>query len=141
MDALFCEDEDMAANVTTNDLISRWRAMTTEELSKAAGLIDDYEAYLHLYAEDRGIDMDEKLTDSNFKRVYIAVICDCVANEMTSVIESPAMSQMSQSAMGYSISGTYLNPGGGLFIRNNQLKQLGLMKQKVKQVEIYASVD
>ena len=28
------------------------------------------------------------------------------------------MTQMSESALGYSVSGTYLVPGGGLFIKN-----------------------
>lgn len=125
------------SNVTTNDLIERWRTLTTDEITKAETLIADYEAYLHTYATDKGIDLDEKLTDTNYLRVYKAVVCDCVANEMVSVIDAPAMSQMSQSALGYSISGTFLNSGGGLFIRNNQLKQLGLLKQKARQVDLY----
>lgn len=131
----------MASITTTNDLISRWRALTTDEITQAGILIADYEAYLHIFASDRGIDLDEKLTDDNYKRVFVAVVCDCVANEMASTIESPAMSQMSQSALGYSVSGTFLNPGGGLFIRNNQLKELGLLKQKIKQVNLYGSDD
>lgn len=122
---------------TTNDLISRWRTMSSDELTKAQILIDDYEAYLHLFAEDKGINLDEKLEDTNYQRVFKAVVCDCVANEMVSLIEAPAMSQMSQSGLGYSVSGTYLNPSGGLFIRNNQLKTLGLMKQKGRSVSIY----
>lgn len=127
----------MSNITTTNDLIERWRALDSSEIAKAEVLIADYEAYLHLFATDRGVDLDEKMTDDNFKRVFVAVVCDCVANEMTNTIESPAMSQMSQSALGYSVSGTFLNPGGGLFIRNNQLKQLGLLKQKLKAVNLY----
>lgn len=131
----------MASTTTTNDLILRWRALTTDELTKAQALIEDYEAFLHIYASDRGINLDEKLTDTEYKKVYVAIVCDCVANEMSSTIDTPAMSQVSQSALGYSVSGTYLNPGGGLFIRNNQLKMLGLMKQRVKAVNLYEDAD
>lgn len=121
----------------TNDLISRWRTMTSDELTKAQVLIDDYEAYLHLFAKDKGVDLDELLEDTSYKRVFTAVVCDCVANEMVSTISAPAQTQFSESGLGYSVSGTYLNPSGGLFIRNTQLKQLGLMKQKIKAVEVY----
>lgn len=129
------------AITTTNDLISRWRAMTSEEISKAEILIDDYEAELHIFALDRGINLDDKLTDDNYKRVFVAVVCSAVAEQMVNITDAPAMSQMSQSAIGYSVSGTFLNPGGGLFIRNNLLKQIGLLKQKAKAVDLYANMD
>ena len=122
---------------TTDDLIGRWRALTNDEIGKAETLIADYEAYLHIFAEGKGVDLDAKLENENYKRVFVAVVCDCVANEMVTTIDAPAMSQVSQSALGYSVSGTFLSPGGGLFIRNNQLKELGLLKQKVKQVTLY----
>ena len=126
---------------TTTDLIERWRALTSDEISKAEILIGDYEAELHIYASDRGYDLDTMLEDENYKRVFIAVVCSCVAEQMSSTEDGPAMSQFSQSALGYSVSGTYLNPGGGLFIRNNLLKQLGLLKQKIKAVTIYDDDD
>lgn len=125
------------AITTTNDLIARWRPLTSEEITKANYLIDDYEAELHLYSANKGIDIDAKLLDNNYKRIYVAVVCAAVSEQMSSVVDSPAMSQFSQSAVGYSVSGTFLNPGGGLFIRNNLLKQLGLLQQKVKAVNLY----
>lgn len=127
----------MANVTTTSDLISRWRPLTSDELTKATILIGDYEAELHIYASNRGYDLDEMLDDDNFERVFVAVVCSAVAEQMSSTEDGPAMSQFSQSALGYSVSGTYLNPGGGLFIRNNLLKQLGLLKQKIKAVNLY----
>lgn len=113
--------------------------MTADEITQATILIGDYESELHLYAKDRGVDLDAQiLADANFSRVYTAVICSAVADAMRNNTDDPVMSQMSQSALGYSVSGTFLNPGGGLFIKNNLLKQLGLMKQKVKAVTLYA---
>lgn len=129
------------AVTTTNDLIERWRPLSTDEIAKATVLIDDYEAELHIYASNRGVDLDERLDDTNYQRVFKAVVCSAVAEQMANTVDAPAMTQMSQAALGYSVSGTFLNPGGGLFIRNNLLKQLGLLRQKVKAVNLYANMD
>ena len=55
---------------------------------------------------------------------------------MTSTTNEP-MTQFSQSALGYSMSGTYLVPGGGLFIKKSELSRLGLRKQKIGTIEMY----
>jgi len=44
---------------------------------------------------------------------------------------------MSQSALGYSVSGTFLVPGGGLFIKRSELARLGLLRQRVEVIELY----
>ena len=54
---------------------------------------------------------------------------------MTSTNAEP-MIQSSQSAMGYSYSGTYLVPGGGLFIKKSELARLGLRKQRIGVIEM-----
>jgi hypothetical protein len=47
------------------------------------------------------------------------------------------MAQMSQSALGYSVSGTYLVPGGGLFIKKSELARLGLKRQKTGVIDLW----
>lgn len=47
------------------------------------------------------------------------------------------MSQMSESALGYSVSGTFLNPGGGLFIKDSELAALGLRRQKIGVISLW----
>ena len=44
---------------------------------------------------------------------------------------------MSESALGYTVSGTYLVPGGGLFIKKSELARLGLRRQRIGVREIY----
>lgn len=126
-------------SVTVDDLIARWRTLTNDESAKAETYISDVENALHVYAHDRGYNLDEMLTDSAERAdLYTAVVCDIVKREMTSSTdESPALSQSSLAVNGYSVSGTYLVPGGGLFIKNSELKLLGLMKQKSRKVELY----
>ena len=58
---------------------------------------------------------------------------------MTSTTSEP-MSQMSQSAGGYSVSGTYLIPGGGLFIKKSALARVGLKWQKLKAIDPWGYV-
>lgn len=126
-------------SVTVNDLIARWRTLTTDEISKAQTFIQDVENALHVYAYDRGYDLDEMLADPAERQgIYTAIVCDIVKREMTSYLDdSPAMSQSSVSVNGYNLQGTYLTPGGGLFIKNSELRQLGLRKQKARKVELY----
>lgn len=125
---------------TTDDVIARWRPLTAEEITQADTLLTDISNALRVYAEDKGIDFDAMLEASPARKdLTKAITCDICRREMQSLSDnSPAMSQYSQSALGYSVSGTFLSPGGGLFIKNNELKMLGLMRQKVKAVSIYA---
>lgn len=122
------------AFATVNDLIARWRPLSADEIEKAKILLEDCTNALILYGEDRGLDLVDMCDKSKARAsVAEAIVCDIVKREMVSMVdESPAMSQVSQSAGGYSVSGTFLSPGGGLFIKNYELKMLGLAKQKVK---------
>ena len=49
------------------------------------------------------------------------------------------MTQFAESALGYSVSGSYLVPGGGLFIKDSELKRLGLKKQRYGVIDIYGT--
>lgn len=49
------------------------------------------------------------------------------------------MTQFSESALGYSASGTFLVPGGGLFIKTSELARLGLRRQKYGVIETWQS--
>ena len=125
--------------VTINDLISRWRPLTPDEINKAEIYISDCENALHVFAHDRGMDIDAMIAEYAPRGdLYTAIVCDIVRREMqSSSDDGPAMSQYSQSVNGYNIQGTFLSPGGGLFIKNSELKLLGLMTQKIRAVEIY----
>ena len=126
-------------SVTVNDLIERWRPLSSAEMEKAKTFISDVENALHVYAFDRGYDLDAMLEEPRERAaLYTAIVCDIVKREMTSSTDdSPAMSQTSMSVNGYNVQGTFLTPGGGLFIKNSELKQLGLRMQKARKVELY----
>lgn len=60
------------------------------------------------------------------------VTVDIVARVMRQTYDGDPMSQESQSALGYTWSGTYAIPGGGIAaaIMRNDLKRLGIRRQK-----------
>jgi hypothetical protein len=67
------------------------------------------------------------------------VTVDVVTRVLRQSTEGDAMSQESQSALGYSWSGTYAVPGGGIAnaIMNNDLKRLGLLSQQIGTVTLW----
>lgn len=119
---------------SVDDLIRRWRSLSIDEISLAETLLIDCSNALRVYAMDRGYNLDNMLGNYKPRRELAkAITCDIVKREMCSINDNtPAMSQFSQAAGGYSVSGTYLSPGGGLFIKNSELKMLGLMRQRVQ---------
>ncbi len=66
-----------------------------------------------------------------------SVTVDVVARTVMTPTDETPMTQMSQSGMGYTVSGTYLVPGGGLFIKKSELARLGLRRQKMGVIEPY----
>jgi hypothetical protein len=87
-----------------------------------------------------GKDLDEMITTGKvLENVVKSVTCDIINRAMMTPTEGEPMSQFSQSALGYSVSGTYLVPGGGIFIKNAELKTLGLLKQRYGVIEWYDS--
>ena len=61
------------------------------------------------------------------------VTVDVVARILRQSTEGDAMTQESQSGLGYSWSGSYAVPGGGIAnsIMINDLKKLGLIRQQI----------
>ena len=69
------------------------------------------------------------------------VTVDVVARVLRQSTTGDAMSQESQSGLGYSWSGTYAIPGGGIAnaIMRNDLKRLGLLRQQYGTVQLWGS--
>lgn len=123
---------------TVDDLTTLWREMSQDEITRATALLSVVSDRLRLEAENVGKDIDEMVADSvSYGNVVKSVVVDIVARTlMTSTSQEP-MSQFSQSALGYTVSGTFLTPGGGLFIKRDELKALGFRKQRYGVIDFY----
>ncbi|HEP1272738.1 phage Gp19/Gp15/Gp42 family protein [Streptococcus pyogenes] len=126
---------------TTDDVISLWRPLSVDELKRANALLKVVSDTLRMEADKVGKDLDKTMVDKPyFVNVIKSVTVDIVARTLMTSTQGEPMSQESQSALGYTWSGTYLVPGGGLFIKDNELKRLGLKKQRYGGIELYGEI-
>lgn len=128
----------MSNFATTQDVIDLWRSLTADELSRADALIPVIADSLRVEAGKVGKNLDELIEiDSTYANVVKSVVVDIVARTLMTSTNQEPMAQESQSALGYSWSGTYLVPGGGLFIKNSELSRLGLRNQRYGVIDFY----
>lgn len=123
---------------TLQDINKIFRELSANELEKAAALLPIVSDSIRQEAYKVGKDIDKMLEEGKLlPNVLKSVTVDVVARALMTSTNSEPMSQMSQSALGYSVSGTYLVPGGGLFIKKTELARLGLRRQKYGVIEFY----
>lgn len=128
----------MSDYATVNDITTLKRALTTEETTRATALIPLVCNALRFEAEKVGKDLDAMIAaDTNLASVAKSVTIDVVMRELLTSTTSEPMTQMSESALGYTVSGTYLVAGGGLFIKKSELSRLGLRKQRYGVLNIF----
>ncbi|MBR6240945.1 MAG: phage Gp19/Gp15/Gp42 family protein [Lentisphaeria bacterium] len=129
----------MATNYATlDDIAALWRPLTPAEADRASALLPVVSSSLRYEAKKRGKDLDAMVTaDEDLAAVAKSVTVDVVARTLMTSTDQEPMQQVSQAAMGYSVSGTFLVPGGGLFIKNSELARLGLTVQRVTVLEPY----
>lgn len=132
----------MANFATTDDVILLWRPLSVDELKRANALLKVVSDTLRMEADKVGKDLDKTMVDKPyFVNVIKSVTVDIVARTLMTSTQGEPMAQESQSALGYTWSGTYLVPGGGLFIKNSELKRLGLKKQRYGGIELYGEIE
>lgn len=125
---------------TVDDLITLWRAMSPEETTRAEALLPVVSDRLRIEAKKVGKDIDQMNVDSvAYANVLKSVTVDIVARTLMTSTNQEPMTQYSQSALGYSVSGTFLTPGGGLFIKRDELKALGLRTQRYGVIDFYGT--
>lgn len=127
---------------TVDDMTLLWRPMTEAEQVRAAALLPIICASLRSEAAKVGKDLDAMVAAStDLAAVAKSVTVDVVARTLMTATDGEPMTQMTQSAGGYSASGTFLVPGGGLFIKKSELARLGLRRQRLGGIELYGKPD
>lgn len=125
---------------TIQDIIDLFRALTPDEMKRAESLLPIVSDSIRQEALKVGKDMDKMLAEGKvLENVVKSVTVDVTARALMTSTNSEPMSQMSQSALGYSVSGTFLVPGGGLFIKKSELSRLGLRRQRYGVLELYGN--
>jgi hypothetical protein len=123
---------------TIQDVTDLWRPLKNDEIIRAESLLEVVSDSLRVEATKVGKDLDKMVADSpTYATVVKSVTVDIVARTLLTSTENEPMTQTSESALGYSWSGSYLVPGGGLFIKNSELSRLGLRKQRYGVIDFY----
>lgn len=130
----------MSIFATIQDITSLFRPLTPEETARAEALLPVVSDSIRQEAKKVGKDIDEMVKNSVLlENVLVSVTVDVVARALMTSTNSEPMTQVTQSALGYSASGTYLVPGGGLFIKKSELARLGLRRQRYGVIDFYGT--
>lgn len=133
---------NMGAYATLDDMTIMWRAMSAEEQARAAELLPIVSDCLRAKAKNTGRDLDKMIMkEPHLASVAKSVTVDVTARILQTSTDQEPMTQMSQSAGGFSVSGTFLVPGGGIFIRNSELSSLGLKRPRYGARDFYGISD
>nr|DAP92296.1 MAG TPA: hypothetical protein [Caudoviricetes sp.] len=123
---------------TVDDLSVLWRALEGDEEERAEELLNTVSHVLRVEAKKVKKDLDLMVkADESYAYVVKSVLVDIVARTLMTSTRQEPMTQYSESALGYSVSGSFLVPGGGLFIKDNELKRLGLRRQRFGAIDFY----
>ncbi len=122
-----------------SDLIAHGKSLTAAESEAAEILLDEASAQLRITAKKYGKNLDEMIMcDSDYGATVKSIVIQAVSRAFNSMADSsPAIAQGSQSALGYSVSMTYLTPGQSLYFLRNELKELGILRQTFGALEVY----
>jgi len=128
----------MANFATISDVEKLWRVLTTEESERAESLLEVISNSLRVESDSVGKDLDLMVAASPvYASVVKSVTVDVVARTLMTSTDQEPITQASESALGYSWSGSYLVPGGGLFIKKAELSRLGLRRQRFGVLNFY----
>lgn len=120
------------------DVIDLWRALQPAEATRVESLIPvvctslDAEALRYRKKTVQAM-LDDEEVDAD---VVKGVVVDVIARMIATPTDQAPMTQMSESALGYSVSGTFLTPGGGVFIKRAELARLGILRQRAGVIDL-----
>lgn len=119
---------------TITDVQTLFRALTADEQTRVNALLPIVSNELRYRATLIGRDLDLMIMDNPWlEDVAKEVTVSAVSRILRQSTSGEAMAQESQAGLGYSWSGTYAVPGGGIgnAILPSDLKRLGLKRPRI----------
>lgn len=130
----------MSDFATVQDVIDLWRDLTSEESERVTNLLPIISDELRYRATLVGRDLDAMIVNTpSLSSVVKEVTVSAISRILRQSTSGEVMSQESQSGLGYSWSGTYAIPGGGIgnAILPSDLKRLGLKRGRIGIIDFY----
>lgn len=126
---------------TIQDMEALFRPLTPAEKIRAEALLPVVSDILRVEAYKVGKDLDAMVAQCPaLATVATSVTVDVVARTLMTSTDTEPMTQLTESAGGYSASGTFLVPGGGIFVKTSELARLGLRRQKVGVIDFHGNL-
>ena len=116
------------------------KAFTEAEQGRITALLPMVSDALCWEAERVGQNLQQMIYENDaLANVAKMVTVDIVVRVLRQSQEGEPMTQETQSALGYSWSGTYAVPGGGISgaIMRNDLKRLGIKRQRYGVIDLW----
>ena len=125
---------------TIDDITVLFRPLSADETTRAYALLPLISNELRYRADMVNLNLDEMIAEKPAlgdvaREVTVSVISRVLRENTTAA----PMTQESQSGLGYSYSVTYANTGGGIgnAILQNDLKRLGIKRQRYGVIDFY----
>lgn len=133
----------MGACYATVADITALRPLTEQEQQRAEVLLQYASDRLRVIGTKYGVNIDAQTTeDPDYGSAVKFTVMNTVMNalgRLSAAGSDPAASQATQSALGYSVTLTYTNAGSVLWFGKNDLKDLGLLRQRYGALDIYGN--
>lgn len=113
---------------------------TDDDLTRVVALLPLVSDLIRVEGTKCGVDVDARVgNDPAYESVVKLITCDVIARAMRQSTTGDPLSQESQSGLGYSWSGTYAIPSGGvaMSLMNNERKMLGFRRQRYGVMKIW----
>lgn len=131
----------MVNYATLDDVRAMWRPLTTEESERAESMLPVIGAMFRIRAKNRGEDLDTLIEeDEDYALIVKSAAVDVVSYNMalTSTDVNGSVSQVSESALGYSQTVSYATPKtDDLYIPESVWKKLGFKRQRYGTMEVF----
>lgn len=133
----------MGAVYATVADIQQLRPLSEQEQQQAEVLLQYASDRLRVIGTKYGVNIDAQTAeDPDYGSAVKFTVMNTVMNalgRLSAAGSDPAASQATQSALGYSVTLTYTNAGSVLWFGKNDLKDLGLLRQRYGALDIYGN--
>lgn len=134
----------MGAVYATVADIQQLRPLSEQEQQQAGVLLQYASDRLRVIGTKYGVNIDAQISEdpdygSAVKFVTINTVINALGRLSASTVGESAASQATQSGLGYSMTLTYANAGSVLWFGKNDLKDLGLLRQKYGALDLYGN--
>ena len=114
---------------TTSDIADGWRALTTDEQTRAESLLVRASAMIASELDRAGVTWPT--TTEPLATNLVTATCNVVRRAMSVPTDFQPVSQYTQSAVGYSETMAYANPNGDMYLTAQEKSSLGIGRQRM----------